>query len=440
MAAAPVPTPTTLKILAEVVESRVMAAVLVKDRKSTGKQIKKYFAEWEDLGFLSKKPEAPAPDGPALEKIINLIKDHHGLAAAEYTKAGSPTWGLKKQKWDKAQNKYLIVTAMTNMMKKYLSSATNPPVYTDSANTSHTPSAPPQSAVGLYPVIHDPLPNGDANRSLQPTIQAPVFHITSGQVNLESDTMDAAKKAYRKLNERVDCLDHQLQDLQQRADRETGTEVHSSQEGGASGPLLMDLDAPITSSTPLCPQPSLLTGGLSRNKKQDQLSASGAPDLPYAFPTTNYPPPTRFPPVPRPRRQDGAIPPKDQDNYQETTSIRGKFTGKIEGSMIPKKNDAPPLAAAMSSPPSSHTRQVGFLKQFNRTWKTSLTWTLRPNQTGDAQWHIVSPNIGDGKKLRPTRTGLSPDSYKRPSWQRRDTTSTKTRKTSPLNKWRLCQV
>ena len=40
------------------------------------------------------------------------------------------------------------------------------------------------------------------------------------------------------------------------------------------------------------------------------------------------------------------------------------------------------------------------------------------NQTGDAQWHIVSPNIGNGKKLRPTRTGLSPDSYSRPSWQR----------------------
>ena len=83
MAAAPVLTPTTLKIVAEVVESRVMAAVLVKDRKSTGKQIKKYFAEWKDLGFLPKKPEAPAPDGPALEKIINLIKDHHVLAAAE---------------------------------------------------------------------------------------------------------------------------------------------------------------------------------------------------------------------------------------------------------------------------------------------------------------------------------------------------------------------
>ena len=75
-----------------------MAAVLVKDQKSTGKQIKKYFAEWKDLGFLPKKPEAPAPDGPALEKIINLIKDRHILAAAEYTNAGSPTLGLKKTK------------------------------------------------------------------------------------------------------------------------------------------------------------------------------------------------------------------------------------------------------------------------------------------------------------------------------------------------------
>ena len=224
------------------------------------------------------------------------------------------------------------------MMKKYLSSATNPPVYTVSANTSHTPSAPPQSAVGLYPVIHDPLPSGDANRSLRPTIQAPVFHITSGQVNLESDTMDAAKKAHRKLNERVDCLDHQLQDLQQRADRETGSEVHSSQEGGESGPLLMDLDAPITLSTPLCPQPSLLTGALNRNEKQDQLSASGAPDLPYAFHTTNCPHHNRSLPFPRPRKQDGAILPKDQDDYQETATITGKFTGEIEGSMIPKRN------------------------------------------------------------------------------------------------------
>ena len=206
MAAAPVPTPTTLKI-------------------------KKYFAEWKDLGFLPKKPEAPAPDGPALKKIINLIKDHHVLAAAEYTNAGSPTWGLKKQKWDKAQNKHLIVTAMTNMMKKYLPSATNPPVTTSPANTSHTPSAPPHPVVGLYPVIHDPLPNGDANRSSETTLQAPVFHITSGQVNLESDTIDTAKKAHRELNERVDCLAHQLQDLERRADRETRTEVHSGQEG-----------------------------------------------------------------------------------------------------------------------------------------------------------------------------------------------------------------
>ena len=81
---------------------------------------------------------------------------------------------------------------MTNMMKKYLPSATNPPVTTSPANTSHTPSAPPHPVVGLYPVIHDPLPNSDANRSSEPTLQAPVFHITSGQVNLESDTIDKA--------------------------------------------------------------------------------------------------------------------------------------------------------------------------------------------------------------------------------------------------------
>ena len=242
------------------------------------------------------------------------------------------------------------------MMKKYLPSATNPPVTTSPANTSHTPSAPPHPAVGLYPVINDPLLYGDANRSSEPTLQAPVFHITSGQVNLESDNIDTAKKAHRELNEGVGCLAHQLRDLQRRADRETGTEVHSGQEGGASVPLLMDLDAPITSSTPICPQPSLLNGDLSRGNKQDHLSASGAADLPHAFPTTNYPPPSRFPPFPRPARRDGSIPPKYQDNYQETTSITTRFTGRIEGSLIPEEDDAPPLAAAMSSPPSSHTR------------------------------------------------------------------------------------
>ena len=162
MADAPVQTPITLKTLEEELERRVVAAVLVKDRKSTRKQIRKYFAESKDLGFLSKEPEAPAPDGPALGKIINL-----------------------------AQNKHLIVTAMTNVMKENVPNATNP------AHTSSTPSGPPPPAAGLYPVLLNPPHYGDTCCSSKPPLQATVFHITSGLVNLEGDTMDAAEKAHR---------------------------------------------------------------------------------------------------------------------------------------------------------------------------------------------------------------------------------------------------
>ena len=168
---------------------------------------------------------------------------------------------------------------------------------------------------------------------------------------------------------------------------------------------------PITSSTPLYPQPSLLSGDLSRDNKQDHLSASGGPDLPYAFPTTNYPPPSRFPPFPRPRRRDGSIPPKDQDNYQETTSIRGKFNGRIEGSLIPKEDDVPPLGAAMSSPPSSHTRaknplqaplRVGPSREalflpYSMKDLTSLVNSLPPLTKGADNWirNLVTLTAGD---------------------------------------------
>ena len=381
MAGAPVPIPLTLKALAELVECRVVASVLVKDQESTRKEIRKYFGEWKDLGLLSKEPEAPAPDGPALGKIINLVKSHHRVAAAEYISAGSPTWGLKKAKWDKAQNKHLIVTAMTNVMKKNFPNATNPQVTTNQAHSSSIPSAPPPPTTDRYPVILNPPQHDDTCCSSKPPLQAPLFHITSGQVNLEGEAMDAAIKEYQELKERVACLDDRVSDLQREADTETDSENHSGQEGRPTSPLLMDLNLPVASSTPHLPvasstplhlpvasstplehPPRVLRIGPHGDNRQDHSSTSGGPDLPHALPTTHYPPPSR---ITSPPKRDAAIPPQDEDNGRTTTTTgvwsKGQFIGLIEGDLYPGEDNMPSRAAERSSPPASRTRARNLL-------------------------------------------------------------------------------